>query len=66
MFIFDYKLKARGAWVPYLMAAPIYLLLQLFAEGVLEGFWSGRRWVSRAFCVVLVLGYYILWFALTL
>ncbi len=66
MFAFDYQLKARGAWVPYVMAAPIYLLLQMFAEGVLEGLWSGKRWVSRAFTIVLVVAYYVLWFAFTL
>jgi hypothetical protein len=66
MFLLDHQLKARGAWVPYVMAAPLYLLLQLFAEGVLEGLWSGRRWVSRAFTILLVVGYYVLWFALTL
>jgi len=66
MFIFDYELKARAAWVPYVMAAPMYILLQLFAEGVLEGLWSSRRWVSRVFTIVIVVGYYVLWFALTL
>jgi hypothetical protein len=66
MFIFDHQLKARGAWVPYVMAAPIYLLLQMFAEGALEGLWSGRRWVSRGIIMLLVVGYYVLWFALTL
>ncbi len=66
MFAFDSQLKAKGKWVPYLLAAPIYILLQLFAEGILESFWSRRSWVAKAFPIVAVLVYYVLWFVITL
>ncbi len=63
MFVFDSQLKARGKWVPYLLLAPIYVLLQLFAEGILGAFWSSRSWIAKTLPVVVVLAYYFLWFA---
>ena len=66
MFAFDSQLKARGKWLPYILAAPIYILLQLFAEGILEAFWSSRSWVAKAFPIAVVLAYYLLWFAFVL
>ena len=66
IFIFDSQLKAKSAWLPYLFAAPIYVLFQVFAEGVLEGFWSSKRWLVKAFPVVAIITYYLLWFAFVL
>jgi hypothetical protein len=64
MFVFDSQLKAKGRWVPYLLAAPIYILLQLFAEGILESFWLRRSWIAKAFPILAVLLYYALWLAI--
>jgi hypothetical protein len=63
MFLFDSQLKARGKWVPYLLGAPVYFLVQMFAEGILGAFRSNRSWIAKVLPVVVVLAYYFLWFA---
>jgi hypothetical protein len=48
-------------WVLYAAAIPLYFLLQIFAEGVIEGFWSAHRWLAKLFAIILVVTFYVLW-----
>jgi hypothetical protein len=51
-------------WAVYVAVVPAYFLLQLFAEGVLEGFVTFGRWVAKVFAAVVVVGSYWFWFRL--
>jgi hypothetical protein len=53
---------ADQRWLIYAAAVPVYFLLQVFAEGVMEGLWATRRWVATCFVVAVVVGFYGLWF----
>jgi len=52
------------SWVIYTGLVPVYILLQICVEGVLEGFWSAKRWVAKLFALALLVGAYALWFAI--
>jgi hypothetical protein len=48
-------------WLLYAAAVPLYFLLQIFAEGVLEGFWSAHRWLAKLMSIIVVAAFYVLW-----
>lgn len=73
LFALDYYLFSRpevhsstGSWLVAALAAPVYLLLQFFAEGVASAYVDARsRWV-KAIPVVAMLVFYAAWLWLRL
>jgi hypothetical protein len=57
--------RATGqSWLFWAAAIPVYLLLQFFAEVVLQGFWGASSIVAKALPVVVVVLFYAAYFAL--
>jgi len=50
------------SWLLYVVAIPCYLLLQFFAEVVLEAFWGMPSLMAKAVPVVLLVAFYAAWF----
>ena len=68
LFALDYTIfsspdasSSTGSWVVAVVAAPFYLLLQFFAEGVASAYWAARsRWV-KALPTLTMLVFYGAW-----
>ena len=57
---------STGSWVIAVVAAPVYLFLQFFAEGVASAYWEARsRWV-KALPILTMLVFYGAWLWLRL
>ena len=48
-------------WTVYLSAIPVYFLLQVFAEGALEGSCSVGRWAGKLFAIAVLVTFYFVW-----
>jgi hypothetical protein len=60
LIFLDTRLKDQR-WAVYLAAIPGYFLLQVFAEGALEGLWSAGRWAGKLFAIAALVAFYVLW-----
>jgi hypothetical protein len=61
LFLLDTWIK-RQSWAIYIVALPAYILLQVCAEGALEGVGTAKHWVARCFAMAVLVGFYALWF----
>lgn len=60
LFFLDTWLSGKR-WTLYLAVIPAYFLLQVFAEGTLEGLWSLGRWGSKIFAVAVLVAFHFVW-----
>ena len=69
VFWFEYaafgpRAPGQRSWLFWVAAIPAYLLLQFFAEVVLQGFWGASSVVAKTLPVVVVVLFYAAYFAL--
>jgi len=67
VFWFEYAAfgpRAQRSWLFWAAAIPAYFLLQFFAEVVLQGFWGASSLLAKALPVVVVVLFYLAYFAL--
>ena len=62
LFVFDRWLSGQK-WLVYVAAVPAFLLLQTFAEGALEVLWGARRRLAPVAAALILVGFYVAWFA---
>jgi hypothetical protein len=65
LFAFGPRASGPGqaSWLFWVGAIPAYFLLQFFAEAVLQGFWGASSLAVKAVPVVLIVLFYVAYFA---
>jgi pheromone shutdown protein TraB len=68
LFALDYFVFSRpgansstGSWLVAVIAAPVYLLLQVFAEGVASAYWEAHCRSVKVLPIAIMLVFYAAW-----